>query len=94
MARWRTFLPRVAQPQAVGGVGSADSPLDVFVGAWLALLGERAKAMRYDARLAAAAQQQAEWLAVHDFADDPHVGANGSTANERVAATGYRLPEW
>lgn len=94
MARWRHFLPRIAQAHAVAGEGSADSPLAVFVAAWLALLGERAATMRYDARLAQAAQQQAEWLAVHDFADDPHVGAGGSSANERVRAAGYRLPSY
>ena len=94
MARWRHFLPRIAQSHAIAGEGSADSPLDVFVGAWLALLGERANAMRYDARLAAAAQEQADWLAANDFAADAHGGANGSTANERVRATGYRLPSY
>lgn len=95
MARWRTFLPRVAQSHTVGSAGSADSPLDVFVGAWLALLGERAATMRCDARLAHAAQQQADWLAANDFDErDPHVGVGGSTANERVRAAGYRLPSY
>jgi len=91
--RWKHYLPRIAQPH-VGAVGEADSPLDVFVAAWLSLLGERAATMRYDARLAQAAQQQADWLAANDFDDDPHVGVGGSTANERVRAAGYRLPQW
>ncbi len=94
MARWRHFLPRIAQAHAIAGEGSADSPLAVFVAAWLALLGERAATMRYDVRLAQAAQAQADWLAVNDFAGDPHAGANGSTANERVRAAGYRLPSY
>jgi len=94
MGRWKTYLPRIAQSHAIAGAGSADSPLDVFTAAWLALLGERAATMRYDARLAHAAQQQADWLAANDFDErDPHVGANGSTANQRVRAAGYRLPE-
>lgn len=94
MGRWKQYLPRIAQSHAVAGEGSADSPLAVFTAAWLALYGDRAARMRYDSRLAQAAQTQAEWLAVNDFADDPHVGANGSTANERVRATGYPLPRW
>lgn len=95
MARWRTFLPRVAQSHTVGVAGDADSPLDVFTAAWLSLLGDRAATMRYDARLAHAAQQQADWLAVNDFDErDPHVGAGGSTANQRVRAAGYPLPAW
>ena len=94
MARWRTFLPRVAQSHTVGVAGSAGSPLDVFTAAWLSLLGERASRMRYDSRLAQAAQQQADWLAANDFDErDPHVGANGSTANQRVREAGYSLPE-
>lgn len=94
MPRWRTFLPRIAQPHALAGQSDADSPLAVFTAAWLALLGDRASLMRYDARLAQAAQAQADWLAANDFADDPHVGANGSTANERVRASGYTLPSY
>lgn len=94
MARWRHYLPRISQSHAIAGEGSADSPLAVFTAAWLALLGERANAMRYDARLAAAAQGQADWLAANDFADDAHSGAGDSTANERVRATGYRLPSY
>ena len=93
MPRWKHYLPRISQPH-VGAVGEPDSPLDVFTAAWLSLLGERASLMRYDARLAQAAQTQADWLAAHDFASDPHVGAGGSTANERVRATGYRLPSY
>lgn len=94
MARWRTFLPRVAQPHTVGSAGSADSPLDVFTAAWLALLGERAATMRYDARLAHAAQEQAEYLASRaDTSASMHIGRYGSTANERVAWAGYSLPE-
>jgi len=94
MARWRHFLPRIAQAHAIAGEGSADSPLAVFAAAWLSLLGERAANMRYDVRLAQAAQAQAEWLAANDFAGDPHAGAGGSTANERVRAAGYRLPSY
>lgn len=94
MPRWRTFLPRIAQPHALAGQSDIDSPLALFVAAWLALLGDRAARMRYDVRLAQAAQAQADWLAVNDFAGDPHAGANGSTANERVRAAGYRLPSY
>lgn len=94
MARWRHFLPRIVQAQAVAGVGEPDSPLDVFVAAWLALLGERAATMRYDARLAHAAQGQAEYLASRaDTSQSMHIGRYGSTANERVAWAGYSLPE-
>jgi len=94
VGRWKQFLPRVSQSHVVAGEGSADSPLAVFTAAWLALYGDRASLMRYDARLAAAAQGQADWLAANDFAADPHVGAGGSTANERVRAAGYRLPSY
>lgn len=94
MARWRHFLPRIAQSHVAAGEGSADSPLAVFTAAWLSLLGERAATMRYDSRLAQAAQQQAAWLAAYDFADDAHDGAEGSTANERVRASGYTLPSY
>jgi len=78
----------------VAGEGSADSTLAVFTAAWLALYGDRASLMRYDSRLAQAAQTQADWLAINDFADDPHAGAGGSTANERVRAAGYTLPSY
>ena len=84
--RWKQFLPRIAQ--------SKPDDLAMFTSAWLGLYGERAKDMRYDARLAKAAQTQAEWLAVNDFVEDPHIGANGSTANQRVRAAGYPLPRW
>lgn len=66
-----------------------------FTYGWLPLLGDRVSRYRCDVRLVQAAQQQAEWLAVNDFEEDaPHLGEGGSTANQRVRATGYRLLGW
>lgn len=65
----------------------------LFATGWLALLGEDANEVRGDARMVKAAQLQAEWLAINDFDPrDMHLGANGSTANERLRAQGVRLP--
>jgi len=48
-----------------------------------------------DGRLVKAAQRQADWLAANNFdPTNPHLGEGGITANERVRAEGYRLPEW
>jgi hypothetical protein len=64
-----------------------------FAFQWLAYLGERAKLMKCDDRLVNAAQGQADFLATY-LGDDPphHIGAGGSTANQRVRASGYKLP--
>jgi len=95
MGRWKTYFPRIAQPHAIAGEGSADSPLALFTAAWLALYGEREKVMRHDARLAEAAQQHAEYLAQRsDTNISMHIGRNGSTANQRVRDAGYPLPAW
>lgn len=87
-----TYLPAIANEQPVAG--QSDDVAE-FVRCWLQALGDKAKQMRFDSRLAAAAQRQADWLQAHDFTPGaPHLGENGITANERVSATGYRLPGW
>lgn len=66
-----------------------------FAAAWLALHGERAARMRVDARLVQAAQDHAEYLASRtgdQLKQSMHRGRGGSYSNQRVAATGYRLP--
>lgn len=64
-----------------------------FAAAWMALLGDKAQSLTCHPIATAAAQQQADWLAVHDFdKDDPHLGEGGSYANERLARLGYPLP--
>lgn len=95
---WRTFLPRAFGNGSGAGQGDPfglNERAAVFAAIWQQRLGDTATRMRCDARLVKAAQGQADWLAAHDFdARDPHLGAGGSTANERVRATGYQLPSW
>lgn len=94
MTHAATYLPSI---HANGVTGQSDTAnyADVFAAAWVAFLGDVGRRMVRDARLDAAAQGQADWLAVHDFdRDNAHLGADGSTPNERVRATGYRLPDF
>jgi hypothetical protein len=66
-----------------------------FVYFWLSALGERRKDMGCDARLVRAAQRHADFLSSReDTTPSLHIGENGSSANERVRAEGYRLPDW
>lgn len=48
----------------------------------------RAKPLRWNAQLASAAQSHATDMAVSDYFS--HTGANGSSSDSRIAATGYR----
>lgn len=66
-----------------------------FSQGWLGLLGERAKIMACDSRLVQCAQDHAIYLdsRVGDqLKITMHRGRDGSYANERVLAAGYRLP--
>lgn len=88
-----TRLPFVGGNYAIAG--QAADPAQLFATAWMALLGDRARDKMWDERLAHAAYRQAEFLAHNDFVPgDPHRGHLGSTANQRVRATGYKLPAW
>lgn len=89
-----TRLPYISSgPAPVAPQG--DDYAAQFAAAWLALLGDKAKGITSHPLCTLAAQRQADWLAVNDFTpNDPHRGANGSTANERLVATGFRLPRW
>ena len=66
-----------------------------FAAIWMQRLGDKASEMTCDSRLVLAAQTQADWLAMNDFDEtNPHLGENGSSANARARAAGYRLPSW
>lgn len=72
-----------------------------FALAWVDIWGERASLMRCDLRLVRAAQGHATYLAARTpeqvaaldgIPHAMHMGSHGSFANERVLATGFRLP--
>ena len=65
-----------------------------FAELWLRAMGDRGEAMRCNEKLVQAAQNHADYLAERDDNRvSMHVGRNGSTPNQRVRATGYRLPD-
>lgn len=68
-----------------------------FAQAWLGLLDNRAKIMHCDPRLVRCAQDHAVFLdsrTGEQLKQSMHIGKNGSTANQRVRAANYKLPEW
>lgn len=87
-------------PSIFGGtpVGGQSPPCTMtpnaraFVDMWLQILNERAVDMVCSPKLTAAAQKHATWLDANAIRDNRHIGANGSTANERARAEGYTLP--
>lgn len=80
---------------AQGNEGGMVDAAVIFAMGWMGMLAADAEPMRCDERLVAAAQWQADWLAVNDFDPrDPHLGVDGLTANERVLMSGYALPGW
>lgn len=71
-----------------------------FVMLWLNHPEQRRTGVKCDNRLVKAAQAHAEWLAQQRTEGawqggfpDLHIGEGGSTANERIRAQGYDLPE-
>jgi hypothetical protein len=88
-----TFLPQVhGNPDVIQG--QSDNA-QTFIDAWLARLGERAKLMQPDLRLMRCAQEHATWLAQRqgeEMQKSLHIGKDNSTSNQRVAASGYKLP--
>lgn len=92
------YLPQVYANDAIAGQGEPhlmNAAALAFAVAWLGLLGERRARMRCDSRLVAAAQLHADYLAQRTgdaLQMSMHRGEGGSFANERVAASGYRLP--
>lgn len=83
----------VTSGAAGAGAGAASGPVAVDTAGFAELLnGVRAQngadAVTYDARLAAAAQVHADDMSQNGFFS--HVGSDGSTVAERVAAQGYR----
>lgn len=88
-----TYLPSIHNEQSATGQGDLPTLAMLFAESWLTHLGNKGKQMHSDPRLIAAAQGQAEWLAVHDFVPGhPHQGEDGKNANDRVRAAGYALP--
>lgn len=85
----KIYLPNVhGEPRC-----SMNVMADIFAQTWMILLDDKSKDMFCDERLVRAAQKQAEFLADNDFQyPHPHLGENGSTANQRAEAEGYRLP--
>lgn len=86
------YMPAIFSPPRRGHMTAAAR---AFAAAWLALHGERAARMKPDARLIACAQDHAEYLASRQgeaLKVSMHRGRGGSYSNQRVAATGYRLP--
>lgn len=88
----RLYLASVYGGATVGGQAQT-SKAEEFIAWWLYRLGNKRAQMRQDDRLMACAQRHAEYLAQRmDISPSMHIGANGSTANERVRASGYKLP--
>jgi hypothetical protein len=80
-----TYLP------SIHGV----TPAREFVALWMQALGDRAAMMREDARLTLCASEHAIYLANRsDMTPSMHIGRNNSTPNERLAASGYKMPDW
>lgn len=96
----RTFLPAIHNEPSVTtqGNGEMNERAALFAQAWLSLLPhERLFLMRYDSRLAQAAQDHAEYLAQRtgdELSQSMHRGEGGSYSNGRVLASGYHLPEY
>lgn len=71
------------------------TPARQFVTAWMLALGERAAIMRQDDRLTNCARIHANYLANReDMTPSMHIGANNSTPNQRLIASGYRPPSF
>ncbi len=69
----------------------------MFTVMWLQELGDRRNRMRCDHRLVSAAQKHAEFLSSRTPEQEKlsmHIGRNGSYANERARAEGYKLPDY
>lgn len=68
-----------------------------FESLWMGVLGTRGAEMRCDDRLVAVAQRHADYLDGRvgvELDQNMHVGAGGSTPNQRVRAGGYALLDW
>lgn len=91
-----SYLPAIRSDNVVAqGDCGMETNAARFAAWWLYRLGDKRDEMVCDSRLVQAAQQQANWLAANDFdEDDPHLGEGGSTPNQRVRATGYKLLDW
>lgn len=95
-----TYLPQVYGQAAIAGQGEPhrmNGAALAFAVAWLGLLHERRALMRCDSRLVAAAQLHAGYLNSRTgdaLQMSMHRGEGGSFANERVLASGYRLPSY
>lgn len=95
----QVYLPQVHGTLSLAGEGEQQlmpSRAIAFALAWLGLLGERRELMDFDHRLAEAAQLHAAYLDSRtgdQLLLSMHRGRSGSYANERVWASGYRLPE-
>jgi hypothetical protein len=90
-----TYLPTVhGNPEVIQG--QSDNA-QLFIDAWMAALGDRASIMRQDSRLTSCAQRHATYLAQRqgeDMQKSMHLGEGGSTANQRVQASGYKIPSF
>lgn len=96
----KTYAPFIANEQPAPA-GQSDAAAE-FVRLWLDVLPpERRALVRADSRLMRCAEQHAQYLASRtpeEIAERAHVpnathyGRDWSTPNERVRASGYRLP--
>lgn len=79
------------------GLGGMTALAAEFAGLWAARQGHRIPLLRCDARLVAVAQAHAAYLdsrVGEALQVNMHIGAGGSTANQRVRAGGYALLDW
>src|SRR5688572_29029078 len=92
-------MPSVYLPSIHGGptVTPQADPVQLFIAAWMQLLGSKAAEMRQDERLTHCAAQHANFLAhrtPEQEAYSMHIGIGLSYPNDRVFDAGYRLPSY
>lgn len=94
------YMPFLQRGQAGWSPAATDRDTawrDEFIRIWLAWPGNLRTHMQPNAKLMAAAQAHAQELHQRQMSGgiegSMHIGADGSTANERVRRAGYRLPD-